>query len=180
MPNKGKKKIVHPKYQKYNNSPKGKETRRKYYNSPEYKKARKEYHRKWIHSVKGKEYKQRHRKKYNEWRRNHYKLPEVKAAQLKTRQRYDHTPKGLERQRRNHLKISYGITVEDYIKLFNLQHGRCIICSEKPTKRRLSVDHDHKTGKIRGLLCHKCNMILGYSNDSPLILQEAIHYLERN
>jgi hypothetical protein len=58
----------------------------------------------------------------------------------------------------------YGITLETYVLLFEKQKGRCAICgrSQKDFKRRLAVDHDHETGKIRGLLCVGCNNLVGH------------------
>lgn len=56
------------------------------------------------------------------------------------------------------LKWKYGITIERYDQMFLQQHGLCKIC--KKQKRRLVVDHDHETGKVRGLLCDPCNLAL--------------------
>lgn len=61
----------------------------------------------------------------------------------------------------------------------NSQGGVCAIC-ECPDKKRLSVDHDHQTGKIRGLLCANCNLALGNFKDDPDRLAKAIVYLKRN
>ena len=60
--------------------------------------------------------------------------------------------------RRYQLEKAYGITLEDYQRLFEKQAGLCAICQELPAK---CVDHDHETGQIRGLLCSKCNLDLG-------------------
>ena len=58
------------------------------------------------------------------------------------------------------------------------QNGVCCICYEKPTIRALDVDHNHATGVIRGLLCSRCNTTLGKVNDSTVLLQKLINYLE--
>jgi hypothetical protein len=80
--------------------------------------------------------------------------------------------------RKRHLSRRYGVSLEDYNKLVRLQHGRCAICFNYPKRGgRLGVDHNHDTGKVRGLLCHKCNPMLGNANDSILVLQKAIQYL---
>jgi hypothetical protein len=74
----------------------------------------------------------------------------------------------------------YGITKQEYDALFNAQNGRCAICKRPPTVRRLAVDHRHKDGKVRGLLCWKCNkFVLGGSNEKLDILREAVAYLEK-
>ena len=75
------------------------------------------------------------------------------------------------------LKRTYGISLVDYKFLLDKQEGRCAICREKPGKRKLSVDHDHVTGNVRGLLCSKCNSFIGLANDEINKLNNAIRYL---
>lgn len=55
---------------------------------------------------------------------------------------------------------TYGITLEQYDEMFRQQGGACAVCGSVPKKNRLSVDHDHATGKVRGLLCMNCNIAL--------------------
>jgi len=71
----------------------------------------------------------------------------------------------------------YGITIDIYDSMLKNQNGVCKICGKKD-KRLLSVDHDHKTGKVRGLLCNKCNFALGYADDNPERLRDMARYLE--
>ena len=79
------------------------------------------------------------------------------------------------------LKARYGITLETYNDMLFEQDGVCKICKGKNnSKQSLAVDHCHKTGKIRGLLCSPCNIMLGHSKDNKLTLQEAIMYLMDN
>lgn len=75
---------------------------------------------------------------------------------------------------------TYGIDSEMYQKIFDYQNGVCFICLSKSVKRRLAVDHDHKTGEVRGLLCRRCNRdVLGhFARDQVDVLQRAIDYLE--
>ena len=89
-------------------------------------------------------------------------------------------PKGVQRER--NLRKSFGIGVEDYNKLLEAQDGCCAICNTKmcASGRNFAVDHDHKTGKIRGLLCKFCNTALGQLQDNKEYLINAIKYLERN
>lgn len=82
------------------------------------------------------------------------------------------------------LKEQYDLTLEQYDTMFEAQKGVCAICRSPETAkgnhgniRRLSVDHNHKTGVVRGLLCSKCNAGIGYFDDDPAILAEAIRYL---
>lgn len=85
-----------------------------------------------------------------------------------------------EQRRAVSLKARYGITIEQYNSMLLEQNNLCKICSNPETLREqpLSVDHCHKTGKIRGLLCDKCNRAIGILNDNPLILRKAADYLE--
>ena len=74
----------------------------------------------------------------------------------------------------------YGIDVPDYERILEEQGGGCYICGKKPTDRRaLDIDHDHNTGKVRGLLCSKHNRAIGLMGDDLLILIKALEYLVR-
>lgn len=76
------------------------------------------------------------------------------------------------------LKRYYNITLEEYDQMVGIQGGKCAICGGKnPNGKRLHVDHNHKTGKIRGLLCFECNTALGNMKDDIDILNKAITYL---
>lgn len=84
-----------------------------------------------------------------------------------------------------YLKRTYGITMEDYNRMFDEQEGLCCVC-DKPGwtmadhhKLTLVVDHCHASGDVRGLLCHNCNRALGLLKDSTENLQRAIQYLGR-
>ena len=74
---------------------------------------------------------------------------------------------------------TYGITGDQYRALYAAQGGKCAICKVATGKRkRLAVDHDHKTGEVRGLLCGSCNhRLLGAAHESVELLQRAIDYL---
>lgn len=76
------------------------------------------------------------------------------------------------------LEATYGIPAEEYNRILEAQGGRCGICRNVPRTIRLAVDHDHKTGAVRGLLCKRCNHdLLGGSHDSINLLWTAIKYL---
>lgn len=77
-----------------------------------------------------------------------------------------------------HLRKTYGITIEDYDRMLEEQGGRCEICGRLPKKLSLAVDHNHKTGKVRGLLCMRCNRRL-VANHSWKLLQSAANYLKK-
>lgn len=76
------------------------------------------------------------------------------------------------------LKVLYGLSIEDYENLYKLQQGKCAICGD--WKKRLNVDHNNITGKVRELLCRGCNTSLGSFKESILVLQSAIAYLQKH
>lgn len=80
--------------------------------------------------------------------------------------------------RKKELIRNYGITLEDYDNIFEKQDGVCAICKKiNLSGRRLSVDHNHETGEIRGLLCIQCNTKLGILENKEF-LKEATKYLK--
>jgi hypothetical protein len=74
----------------------------------------------------------------------------------------------------------YGISLEEFDALVTAQEGRCAICrTDTPGgKGSWHVDHDHATNRIRGLLCHPCNLMLGHAQDDPARLRAAAAYLD--
>jgi hypothetical protein len=75
----------------------------------------------------------------------------------------------------------YGLSVNDFDTLMESQNNCCAICKKTCiTGRSLSIDHDHNTNKVRGLLCIKCNQGLGFFNDSIDLLQGAMIYLTQH
>jgi hypothetical protein len=92
-----------------------------------------------------------------------------------------------EKRKNAFLKNRFGITLEDYLAMFQRQGGVCAVCgnhetcrdSRNPTQiRALAVDHNHETGVVRGLLCHACNLGIGSLKDDPTLLAKAIAYLQ--
>ncbi len=76
------------------------------------------------------------------------------------------------------LKYKFGITLDQFNEMAKAQNNTCLICQQPEVNgNRLSVDHCHKTGKIRGLLCDGCNVGLGRFKDSPELLEKARRYL---
>ena len=94
-------------------------------------------------------------------------------------------PNGNSRYFRNHhLVKTYGINIEQYEAIYKVQRGVCAICGSMPDVSkhgfaRLVVDHDHATGKIRGLLCNNCNRALGLMKDDEITIQKFLDYLAR-
>ena len=75
-------------------------------------------------------------------------------------------------------KKKFGITIDDRDQMASEREYRCDICCQVQTKT-LHIDHDHETGVVRGLLCFKCNIALGYMDDSPERLEAAARYLRQ-
>jgi len=83
--------------------------------------------------------------------------------------------------RDRHLRRKYGVGVAVYNELLQRQGGRCAICgAEESVRRSFDMDHDHESGRVRGLLCARCNPGIGYFQDDPGRLRAAADYLERN
>lgn len=115
--------------------------------------------------------------------KNPYKIKEFNK---KSADKRNSTPELKEKYRKylreKHLNRKFGLSIEEYDKIFIKQNGNCSICGINRSKlnRNLAVDHNHSTGKIRDLLCTKCNTILGGANDDINILQKAIIYLRKH
>ena len=92
--------------------------------------------------------------------------------------------------RNRKLRTKYGISLNEYEDIYEKQHGVCAICGLPETKAQrrgtglpvtldsLHVDHDHLTGKVRGLLCYRCNTGIGKLYDNPDLLRKAANYVE--
>lgn len=82
-------------------------------------------------------------------------------------------------ERASRLRMKYGLTLGEYDKLFAAQLGQCAVCGTGPSgdSPNFDVDHDHVTGKVRGLLCRSCNLGLGHFKDDPVLTQLATNYL---
>lgn len=159
-----------------------KEKIKEYYKRPEVKERRKEYNQRPNVKVKRKE----QSKKYNQ-------RPNVKIKKREYSQRLEIKEKKKEYYQNNKnrikewdLKRHYGLNIKGYNKLLKQQGGVCAICRNKEISKQnkkikfLSVDHDHITGKNRGLLCKNCNTAIGSLSDDVLILQKAIEYLKKH
>lgn len=147
-----------------------------------------------------KAWKQANREKVRAWgrarRRRVEASPEGKAHVRATEKRYRarHPEKVVAKNtrsnkkyavsiRNSNLKKLYGITHADYEVMFAAQQGRCAICPATVPGggyKHFAVDHNHRTGKVRALLCHACNTGLGRFKDDPALLREAVAYLVKH
>jgi len=142
-------------------------------NAEELKISTKKYKRKYRLSKKGKATDRR----YNKSKKGKISR---KKAQEKYMKEHRGTKKYKEICRKHHLKHDSGITPLQYNEILKQQGGGCAICGGVNTNgKRLAVDHCHKTGKNRGLLCTACNSGLGHFHDDINNLASAIKYLSR-
>lgn len=105
-----------------------------------------------------------------------------KHKELKQRWYRDNKEKSCESSRVSAMARKYGLTQEQWDELFLSQGRKCanVMCPRvQPTGKNWHVDHCHKTGKVRGILCGHCNTAIGFSGDSPSILRGLADYLER-
>jgi hypothetical protein len=95
--------------------------------------------------------------------------------------------------RSNVYKTKFGIDIWQYRSMLEAQGGVCAVCLKPETMsarsrwvknttktRALAVDHDHKTGAVRGLLCHRCNTTLGHMEDDPELITALLHYIMKH
>jgi hypothetical protein len=120
-------------------------------------------------------------KSYIEFHKNKRQITGYHAHCKDCRSEYSkkHVKKLSEKSRQSRLKIKFGISDEDYKFLLKQQNFSCAICHkhENQINRKLAVDHCHKTGKVRGLLCSNCNTGIGNLRDSTYLLFKSICYL---
>lgn len=120
---------------------------------------------------------------YRDWYNQRYeKNPEFREKRLRHFREFYQESYPTRREKSNNDKMfrKYGITREEFDAMSKAQDNLCAICEQSPAetgKTRLSVDHCHKTQKVRGLLCDKCNIGLGMFRDNPELLARAIRYL---
>ena len=113
-------------------------------------------------------------------KRNRLRFPDL-AYTRKQKWRMDNAEQAAKVARNANLKLYYGITSADYDRMLTEQNGRCAICgTDQPIGNRkyFSVDHNHETGKVRGLLCNPCNKALGLLQDSATVIRKAADYLD--
>lgn len=89
-------------------------------------------------------------------------------------------PDKVRRKRNKMLRSKYGINIEQYDAILESQGGGCAICSRKPGKIALHVDHCHSTGVVRGVLCHQCNWYLGTIEGGPSVLENLLNYISKH
>ena len=110
--------------------------------------------------------------------------PQKRNKKWRKKKGYQHTSK----IRRESLIKSHKISLKTYDNIIKTQNNTCKICGKAETKkshytkqpRKLAIDHDHKTGKVRGLLCSNCNNALGFAGDDTRTLRRMIYYIDND
>jgi len=125
--------------------------------------------------IKQKEYCKLHKNEIAQYKKDYSIINRLKISQQRRQFRNNNKDKIRDQK----LKCTYNISSIEYSKLFNKQNGCCAICDKHQSdfKYNLCVDHDHKTGKIRGLLCNECNRGIGYLKDNPNLLNKGATYI---
>ena len=121
----------------------------------------------------------RDREHQREYARAYYKKNQAHIYSLQKAYNAKWREKNYKRMRAYNIRTLYNLTTEKYNELFEEQKGCCAICGKHQNEfnKSLHVDHNHTTGEVRGLLCKKCNSLLGYVHDDILVLASAIKYL---
>lgn len=127
-----------------------------------------------------KEYIKKNRQKHIESVRRYRAKPGFWERSRIYGREYSRRPEVKKRRRERDLLRTYGLTSNEYTAIFNNQKGRCGICNEilltnNGNYRNLMVDHNHKTGQVRGLLCARCNLKLGFVEDAEWLKKAKIY-----
>ena len=156
--------ILHKKHRETSNY---KETLKKYHNTDSYKDSLK---------------KSRNKPERKEYQKNYLKEYRKTHPSNDYHKKYRVSNKGKIILSKAHLKFNFGITNEEYNKMLASQYCKCIGCNRMihEFKRKFAVDHDHTTGKIRGLLCIHCNLILGHAKDNEITLLNLVEHLRKS
>jgi len=148
------------------------ERQKKYNNCDEIKEKNKNYNKEW--RTKNSEILKEKKKQYY--------IDNYDNRKIYSKEYYKKNKKKINEQFRKYKILQYGLSIDEHTALLNNQNMCCAICgiNENELKTSLHIDHDHKTSKIRGLLCMKCNRAIGYFNDDINLLKNAIEYLNKN
>lgn len=106
----------------------------------------------------------------------HYVGPRCKLCETIHARNYSRLPHVKESRKKRFVRDNYNVSIPDVERARIVQNGRCAICHSS-SDQGLQIDHDHKTGTFRGLLCGLCNRMIGLAGDRPDVLDSASRYL---
>lgn len=142
----------------------------------------------WHKTEKGQIAKKRCNKRYlrtdkgkianKKWQQKWRKTEKGKAAKKRCNKRYLQTENGKMAKRKWQEKYKYGLTSEQRQNMYVEQNGCCVICGQPVSYEKIYVDHNHKTGKVRSLLCNRCNIFVGFVEGTPELINPILKYLE--
>ncbi len=122
-------------------------------------------------------------------RKEYKKQWRLKNIEREKEKKVEYYKQNKEAQRERDLQSKYKISLEDYNNMFVAQEGKCACCGISEAElqikydsfhARFCVDHDHQTNKVRQLLCHKCNTLIGYLEKRKDILGKALAYIDKH
>lgn len=123
---------------------------------------------------KRRQYNQTHKEERREYQRQWQRLNREKMRGYAKKYYHSHKEKTREYQ----IQHRYGISGDDFLAIWDNQGGRCAICRKSFAKQfDVCIDHCHKTGKVRGLLCRNCNIGLGHFGEEPEVFNRIVKYL---
>ena len=145
------------------------------FDAKEYQQQYREKNREQL-SLYQREYRQQNKKKISVLKKQYYQ--QNRETLLKKSKQYQSTRK--EHNKDYRLKRCFGISLEEYNRKLQLQEFQCAICHihQDELTLSLSVDHNHKTNQIRGLLCNNCNTAIGRLKENPEYFKNAVEYLD--
>ena len=123
---------------------------------------------------------ERYRAQQKEYRARMSKVPGYRARRNSEQREYERLHPDKKEHRyflTRRINGGFNLSFEEYKKLIDTQKGLCAICDKKDNGRALTIDHCHKTKKVRGLLCKKCNTAIGMLEDNPSLIEKAFWYL---
>lgn len=140
--------------------------------------------------VKELQYQRTYRSKHKEEISQYHKAYHLKHRDERLKRYRDYNVNLRWRDDGRRIEITHGLEEGQYLEMLREQSGKCFICGRYPrsevstrrltgTVRNLHVDHDHETGAIRKLLCHRCNLMLGYVRDDIMLLEKMIDYIRK-
>jgi hypothetical protein len=122
-------------------------------------------------------YRHGHPEKVKEYNKKQYAANRDKQIAKTRKWQADHPELCRLMDRRHHLKTKFGLTLEQHKEMYLSQNGCCALCHEPIEYDSVQTDHNHVTGKVRGLLCRRCNVFVGYLEKNEGLLYDAFKWI---
>lgn len=125
-----------------------------------------------------KEYYHKNKERLKKYNKDHNKEYYQKNKEVIKRKKREYKQNNKEYIEERRCKKTYNLTFEEIDQILITQNHKCLICGKSLMETKRCIDHDHKTGKIRGILCDMCNTGLGHFYDNPEFLRKTVLYIE--